>query len=138
MSSTSAKKAKTTAPAYTLTKADADNYVQGRRSFMYYRDLGITEGTAGKLRCQIMGSKDGMSQPTGWHVHLCDAQVVHMLSGWVDLEFAGGDVVRLEVGDTLLIPGSVPHNEIGTSEEFELFELSIPADMGTEVCDPPG
>ena len=60
-----------------------------------------------------------------------------MLSGWVDLEFAGGDVVRLEPGDTLLIPGGLPHNEIGTSDNFELLELSIPADLGTEVCDPP-
>ena len=36
---------------YVLTRADADNLVKGRRSFMYYKELGITEGTAGKLRC---------------------------------------------------------------------------------------
>ena len=137
MSSTAAKKVKVTPPTYTLTKASDDNYVQGRRSFMYYRELGITEATAGKLRCQVMGSKDGLSEPTGWHIHICDAQVVHILSGWVDLEFAGGDKVHLEPGDTMLIPGGLPHNEIATSDAFELFELSIPADMGTEVCDPP-
>ncbi len=124
-------------PSYTLTRADADNLVTGRRSFMYYRELGITQATDGKLRCQITGAKEGMSEPTGWHVHICDAQVVHMLKGWVDLEFAGGDKVRLGAGDTMMIPGSVPHNEIGTSDEFELLELSIPADMGTEPCDPP-
>ena len=124
-------------PGYTLTRANADNLVKGRRSFMYYRELGITEATGGKLRCQITGSREGLSEPTGWHVHICDAQIVHMLSGWVDLEFAGGETVRLSAGDTMMIPGGLPHNEIGTSDAFELLEISMPADMGTRPCDPP-
>ena len=61
-----------------------------------------------------------------------------MLEGWVDLEFAGGKVVRIEAGDSMYIPGGTPHNEIATSDTFELVEVSLPADMGTEPCDPPG
>lgn len=137
MSTTAAKVSEAAAPSYTLTRANADNQVQGRRSFMYYKELGITQATGGKLRCQVTGSKEGLSEPTGWHVHICDAQVVYMLKGWVDLEFAGGETVRLGEGDTMLIPGNVPHNETATSDAFELLEMSIPADMGTEVCDPP-
>ena len=60
-----------------------------------------------------------------------------MLSGWVDLAFRDGDIVRIEEGDSMYIPGGVPHNEIATSDGFELLEVSVPADMGTEVCDPP-
>ena len=60
-----------------------------------------------------------------------------MLSGWVDLEFAGGKVVRIEAGDSMYIPGGTPHNEIATSEGFELVEVSVPADMGTEPCAAP-
>ena len=111
--------------------------VPGRRSFLKYRDLGVTEASDGKLRAQVMQTITGMTEPTGWHYHVCDGQFVYVLKGWVDLEFAGGDVVRLEEGDTMMIPGNVPHNEIATSDAFELLELSIPADMGTEVCDPP-
>jgi len=40
-------------------------------------------------------------------------------------------------GDSVYIPGNTPHNEIATSDTFELVEISVPADMGTEPCDPP-
>ncbi len=120
-----------------MTRAGKGREVAGRRSFLSYRETGITEATGGKLRAQFTVGKQGLSEPTGWHVHVCDAQVVHMLKGWVDLEFAGGDKVRIEAGDVLMIPGGVPHNETATSDEFELLELSIPADMGTRPCDPP-
>ncbi|MBT6431261.1 MAG: cupin domain-containing protein, partial [Rhodospirillaceae bacterium] len=70
-------------------------------------------------------------------VHLCDGQFVYMLRGWVELQFAGGRVERLTAGDSMYIPGDTPHNEIATSDELELLEVSIPADMGTEVCDAP-
>jgi quercetin dioxygenase-like cupin family protein len=60
-----------------------------------------------------------------------------MLNGWVDLEFSGGRVERVSAGDYMYIPGDTPHNEIATSDTFELLEVSIPADMGTETCDAP-
>ena len=60
-----------------------------------------------------------------------------MLKGWVDLAFPDGKTVRIEEGDSLFIPGGLPHNEIATSETIELIEISVPADMGTENCEPP-
>jgi len=137
MSTSAAKKTGAAAPPYALSRASDDNYVPGRRSFLQYRELGVTAATGGKIRCQITEAKEGLSEPTGWHVHRCDAQFVYMLKGWVDLEFAGGETVRVEAGDSLLIPGDTPHNETATSEEFELLEVSIPADMGTEACAAP-
>ncbi len=120
-----------------LAKADDPVMVPGRRSFLQYRELGVTAASQGKIRAQITSASQGLSEPTGWHVHLCDGQLVYMLSGWVDLEFAGGRVERVEAGDSLYIPGGTPHNEIATSDAFELLEVSIPADMGTEVCEAP-
>jgi uncharacterized protein YjlB len=60
-----------------------------------------------------------------------------MLRGWVDLEFEGGKKVRLEAGDSVMIPGGAPHQEIRTSDDFEILEVSVPAEMGTVNCDPP-
>src|SRR5271166_1418329 len=113
------------------------NYVAGRRAFFKYRDLGVTEGTNGFMRAQVTSAEQGMSQPTGWHVHKCEAQLVYMLSGWIELEFAGEPLCRLEAGDSILIPGDTPHNEIRTSDTFELLEVSLPAEMATEPCDAP-
>ena len=120
-----------------VAKQDEAMYVKGRRDWMQYRELGVTQGSAGRIRAQVTSSSQGLSEPTGWHVHLCEGQLVYMLSGWVDLEFAGGKVVRVDEGDSIYIPGNTPHNEIATSDSFELLEVSVPADMGTEPCDPP-
>lgn len=120
-----------------VAKKDEAIYVKGRRDWMRYRELGVTQGSAGRIRAQVTSSSQGLSEPTGWHVHLCEGQLVYMLTGWVDLEFAGGKVVRVGAGDSIYIPGNTPHNEIATSDSFELLEVSVPADMGTKPCDPP-
>jgi len=122
--------------AVAVSTAASPTYVKGRREFFTYRDLGVTTATQGRMRAQITKAEQGMSKPTGWHVHKCEAQLVYMLSGWVDLEFVDRKV-RLSAGDSMLIPGDTPHNETGTSDTFELLEVSIPADMGTEPCAAP-
>jgi uncharacterized RmlC-like cupin family protein len=120
-----------------ISKGDNPQMVPGRRDFMQYRELGVTAASQGRIRAQITSSTAGLSEPTGWHAHLCEGQLVYMLNGWVDLEFAGGRVERVSAGDSMYIPGDTPHNEIATSNAFELIEVSIPADMGTVVCDAP-
>ena len=59
------------------------------------------------------------------------------LKGWVDLEFEGGTRLRVSAGESIYIPGGLRHNEIATSDDFEILEVSVPADMGTQPCDPP-
>src|SRR5690606_9113024 len=60
--------------------------VPGRRAFFKYRDLGVTDATDGRMRAQLtIGT--GEMQQTGWHYHLCEAQFIYTLRGWVDLVF---------------------------------------------------
>ncbi len=125
-----------TGPQVAVSSAATPDLVPGRRAFFTYRDLGVTKGSQGRIRAQITAGRDGMTKPTGWHVHLCEGQMVYMLNGWIDLEFADRSV-RLEAGDSVFIPGNTPHNETGASENFELLEVSVPAEMGTKPCDPP-
>ncbi len=119
------------------THADA-TYVEGRRAFFKYRDLGVTAATGGRMRAQVTSAEASLSEPTGWHYHECEMQFVYLLDGWVDLEFADGREVRLEAGDSVMIPGGEPHQEVRTSDTLRLLEVSIPAEMGTVNCDPPG
>ncbi|CAN5673051.1 cupin domain-containing protein [soil metagenome] len=112
--------------------------VKGRREFFEYRDLGVAEASAGALRAQVMTSSQGLSRPTGWHFHECDGQFIYMMKGWVDLEFEDGRTIRVEQGDSLFIPGYLRHNEIRTSQEMEILEVSTPGVMGTTACEPPG
>jgi quercetin dioxygenase-like cupin family protein len=121
----------------TYSPKDKPNYVPGRRGFFKYRDLGITEATQGRIRAQITSAEKGMSEPTGWHYHQCETQIVYVLKGWVDLEFEDEGKIRVSAGDSLMIPGGAKHNETATSDELELLEVSLPADMGTVNCDAP-
>jgi len=125
--------------AGTMVHATALNspLVPGRRAFFTYRDLMVAGATGGKLRAQVMSSSHGLSQPTGWHYHVCEAQFIYALKGWVDLEFEDGRTVRLQAGESMLIPGGMKHNEIATSSEFELLEVVLPGEMGTVPCDKP-
>ena len=118
------------------TKANAPQ-VPGRRDFMTYQDLGVTQASEGKLRAQVMSIVKEMSAPTGWHYHECEGQFIYALQGWVDLGFETGEKIRVSKGESLYVPGGLRHNETSTSDDLEILELSIPADMGTVACDPP-
>ena len=118
------------------TSADAE-YIEGRRAFFKYRDLGVTHATGGRMRAQVTSADAGLSEPTGWHYHECEMQFVYMLEGWVDLAFEDGRKVRCVAGDSVMIPGGERHQEVATSESMKLLEISVPADMGTVNCDPP-
>lgn len=123
--------------SFAISRKNSPTFVTGRREFFKYRELGVTAASKGTMRAQITEASAGMSEPTGWHYHVCDGQFVYMLSGWVDLIFADGQTVKIEAGDSLYIPGGLPHNETSTSDKFELIEISVPADMGTKSCAPP-
>ena len=126
-------------PAGKLAYATPANapMVEGRRSFLRYRDLGVSAASSGRMRAQVMSATAGMTKPTGWHYHVCDGQFVYALKGWVDLEFEDGQSIRLQAGESLYIPGGLRHNEIATSDTLEILEVSVPADMGTVACEAP-
>jgi quercetin dioxygenase-like cupin family protein len=112
-------------------------YVPGRRAFFDYRDLGVTDATSGRMRAQVTTAKEAMTRATGWHYHNCEIQFVYMLKGWADLDFEDRGPVRLQAGDSVMIPGGCRHQEVRTSDDFEILEISLPADMGTEPCEAP-
>jgi quercetin dioxygenase-like cupin family protein len=126
-------------PAMTkaVTSAKTPDFVKGRRDFFKYRDLGVEAASNGWMRAQVMSAVTGMTKPTGWHYHVCEGQFVYALKGWVELEFEDGTSCRLEAGDSCFIPGGMRHNEIGTSDDLEILEVCLPADMGTVPVDPP-
>lgn len=120
-----------------VTSAKQPDYVEGRRSFFKYRDLGVTGASDGWMRAQVMSAVTGMTEPTGWHYHVCEGQFVYALKGFVELEFEDGTQCRLEPGDSCFIPGGMKHNEIRTSDDVEILEVCLPANMGTVPCEAP-
>jgi quercetin dioxygenase-like cupin family protein len=109
----------------------------GRRSFTTCRDLGVTDASGGWMRAQVTTVKGGMAGPSGWHYHVCEGQFLYVLKGWVEAEFEDGTTLRAEAGHSAFIPGRVIHNELRSSNDFEVLEVCLPADLGTVPCDPP-
>jgi quercetin dioxygenase-like cupin family protein len=126
-------------PTMKLAHASAKKPVMtaGRRDFFTYRDLGLKDASGGQMRGQVMKAITGMTEPTGWHYHTCEGQFVYAMKGWVELEFETGEMIRLEPGDSLFIPGGMRHNEIRTSDDIEILEVSFPGELGTVPCEPP-
>jgi len=123
----------------TVVKREAANPIfnPGRRAEIKYRDLGLEEATKGEIRAETMNISTGSSRPTGWHYHECDVQFLHIIKGWVKMEFPGEGPIVLSPGDSITIPGGVVHQELGSSDHMELIEISIPAKLGTVNVDEP-
>ena len=119
---------------FSHVKPGDNDYVSGGlRDFFPYRDLGVAAATHGKVIAHLVKANMPPTNGTGWHYHVCDAQFVYVLKGWVELQFEETGTVRLEAGDAINIPGYLAHNEIRTSDELEILEVSVPAALGTQV-----
>jgi mannose-6-phosphate isomerase-like protein (cupin superfamily) len=103
----------------------------GRRPFFTYRDLGLEAATAGRMRAYHNTSIAGMTEPTGWHYHICEMQFVYVLKGKLVIEFEDGTVGTFTAGDSFFVPGGVAHNEIYVSEDKEALEVSVPGKIET-------
>ena len=45
--------------------------------------------------------------------------------------------MRMEAGDSMFIPGGCVHNELRTSNDIEILEVSTPGELGTVPVDAP-
>ena len=48
-----------------VTSAKTPDYVEGRRNFFKYRDLGVKAASNGWMRAQLTTAITGMTKPTG-------------------------------------------------------------------------
>ena len=106
-------------------------FAPGRRPFFRYRDLGLEAATGGRMRAYHNSSIAGMTEPTGWHYHICEMQFVYVLKGKLTIEFEDGTVATFAAGDSFFIPGGVRHNETYVSEDKETIEVSVPGKIET-------
>ena len=119
-----------------MAAADAP-IIPGRREWVVYRDLGLTEASAGALSMHTTDVDIPVFRETGWHYHTCDFQLVWINEGWLELQFEDGTTRRAEAGSVVFIPGGYGHNETGTSKQLSILEIFMPPDPQTVAIDPP-
>jgi quercetin dioxygenase-like cupin family protein len=127
----------TARPKLTIAKANQPTLLPGRRATLQNRDLGTVEATGGRMHALVTSATKGMGPPSGWHYHICDFQLIYVLKGWVDFEAEDGTRMRIEPGDSLLVPGRMRHNVPGTADEIEVMTITVPVEKETVMCEPP-
>ena len=100
-------------------------FERGLRSFFEYRDLGIKSATDGRVVAHVIRSAAGTEFSSQPHLHRTDFQLVYILKGWIEFEYEGQGVLRLEAG-------SCVHQPLGHSEDIELLEVVLPGTFATE------
>ena len=109
---------------------DAEFEDVGRRAQLIYRDLGVREATGGRYDARVLRTGTG-ERKVPRHVHKLDLQMIYILNGWIRFWFEDQGEVTLSVGDSCLIPSGMSHEVYDWSDDFELLEVTSPADYET-------
>lgn len=111
-------------------------FKRGLRSFFEYRDLGIRQATEGRVVAHVIRAAAGEEFSGQPHLHDTTFQLVYVLKGWIEFEYEGQGIVRLEAGSCVHQPPGIRHREIGHSPDVEMLEVVMPGDFKTtEVQD---
>ena len=121
-----------TTQGFTVTHAKDENFERGLRSFFEYRDLGIKHATAGKFAAHVIRAVPGAGFSAQAHTHTASFQLVYVLKGWIEFEYEGQGIVRLEAGSSVYQPPEIRHREVAHSDDVEMLEIVMPADFKTE------
>lgn len=121
-----------TAQGFVVSHARDADFERGLRSFFEYRDLGIEKATHGRVVAHIIRSAAGKEFSSQPHLHRTEFQLVYVLKGWIEFEYEGQGVVRLEAGSCVHQPPGIRHRELGHSEDIEMLEVVLPGRFATE------
>lgn len=121
-----------TTAGFVASHAKDAEFHQGLRPFFAYRDLGIQAATAGWVAAHVIRAVPGQGFASQPHRHGTEFQLVYVLKGWIEFEYEGQGVVRLEAGSCVHQPPNIRHRELGHSEDVEMLEIVLPAGFSTE------
>jgi len=116
---------------FVATHARDAKFERGLRSFFEYRDLGIKEATDGRVDAHLIRAAEGNAFSSQPHLHRTTFQLVYVLKGWIEFEYEGHGVVRLEAGSCVHQPPAIRHRELGHSDDIEMLEVILPAEFKT-------
>ena len=106
---------------------------EGLRGFFAYRDLGVATATEGRVGAHVIRARGPSATPGEQHHHALDFQLVYVIRGWVEFEYAGVGRVRLEAGSSVVQPPGIRHAELAHSGDLEMLEITLPARFETET-----
>ena len=86
----------------------------------------------GRVDAHVIRAAAGREFSSQPHLHRTQFQLVYVLKGWIEFEYEGQGVVRLEAGSCVHQPPDIRHRELGHSDDIEMLEVVLPAGFATE------
>jgi quercetin dioxygenase-like cupin family protein len=121
-----------TTRGFSVSHANGAGFERGLRSFFEYRDLGLKQATEGRVVAHVIRAAAGSDFSSQPHRHKTSFQLVSVLKGWIEFEYEGQGVVRLEAGSCVHQPPDIRHRELGHSPDVEMLEVVMPGVFATE------
>ena len=115
-----------TTQGFVVTHAKDAQFEQGLRSFFEYRDLGMKAATGGRVTASVIRAAQGQAFSSQPHFHKTQFQLVYVLKGWIEFEYEGQGVVRLEAGSCVHQPPEIRHRELGHSHDVNCWRWCYP------------
>ena len=118
---------------FVVNRAKENPFVAGGlRAYREYRDLGIGKATGGRVHAHVIRTtKPCPEGGSGLHYHDVEFQMVMVLRGTSTVWFEGQGEVTFEPGDCWLQPPRIRHNVLHYSEDYEVLEITLPAEYET-------
>jgi len=107
----------------------------GLRPFFEYRPLGLKELTGGKVGAHVIRAKPGMHADAPRQSHAVEFQFIYVLKGWAIFDYEGYGEHKLVAGSAVYQPPGIKHKEIAHSDDFEVLEITMPADFETATVE---
>ena len=125
---------------FNVNYKDKAKYKDGLRSFLEYRDLGVSEASNGEYKAHILRVKkkckgEQEMHTTGFHKHMVTFQMYYVLKGWIKFVYDGEGTFIFKKGDCVYAPPQIEHNEIACSNDFEALEILSPGKHETVKVD---
>jgi quercetin dioxygenase-like cupin family protein len=107
----------------------------GLRPVFECRPLGLKELTGGKVGARVIRATPGQHADAPHHAHMLDFQFIYVLKGWAIFDYEGYGEQKLVVGSTVYQPPGIRHKQIAQSDDFEVLEITMPADFETRTAE---
>jgi len=121
-----------TTRGFVVSHARDAHFERGLRSFFEYRDLGIKSSTDERVEAHVIRAVPGSRFSGQPHLHHTTFQLVYVLKGWIEFEYEGHGIVRLDVGSCVHQPPFIRHREVAHSDDVEMLEIVMPGNFETE------
>jgi uncharacterized RmlC-like cupin family protein len=107
----------------------------GLRPSFEYRPLGLDKLTDGKVGAHVIRARPGLKADARPHVNTLEFQFIYVLKGWAIFDYEGHGEHRLVAGSAVYQPPGIKHKEIAHSDDFEVLEITMPAEFETRTAE---